>query len=98
MNTNIVASWKDVTSYSRDSIERTPTCHAIEHDQLRISVTCGHIYHRGEWVMHCRQLGIDTKLLKAKNLSDAKAEAVRVVGAKIKAFHHNYEHIFDATL
>lgn len=97
-DTNTIGDWKDVTSYSRDDTERKPETYQISHGDLRIVITCGHIYHRPDWVMHCRQLGIDTKALKAKTTQDAKAEAVRIVGATIKVLHSSYEKIYETML
>jgi len=74
--------WKDTTSYSRDDKERNPTTFTTTTNTVKITVTCGHINHRGVWVMHAHPFGINTKELKAKTLEDAKAEAIGIVKAK----------------
>lgn len=86
--------WTDATSYSRDDTDRKPTCHRITVGDLRISVTCGHIYHSPNWVMHCGALAIDTKRLQAKTLEEAQAEAIAVVKttlAKLTAAYYQIE-------
>lgn len=90
--------WKDITSYSQGEKERVPTTYEAVAGTLRIVITNGHIYHKGEWVAHIRPFGIDTKPLKAKTLDDAKAEAIRTAGATIRALHKDYEDIFEASV
>jgi hypothetical protein len=46
------AVWKDVTSYSHGG-DRTPRSWAIDLGGLQMSITTGHIYHPGKWVVHC---------------------------------------------
>lgn len=80
--------WKDITSYSRDDKERKPTGFGIEEGPLRISITCGHIYHRPNWVMHCRELGLDAHRLHApagiEGLEAAKEIALTVAKTKLE--------------
>ena len=82
--------WKDVTSYSRDDKERIPTTFAISVGELRIVITCGHIYYRPDWVMHCHALQIDSKLLQAVSREEAQTEAILVVKAAIARLTANY--------
>jgi len=72
--------WKDTTRYSQDDKERTPTTWTAKSGQLAVTVTCGHIYHRPEWIMHCRKLGINTYLLaNCKTKEDAQQRGLAVV-------------------
>lgn len=98
MNTGLIGQWKDCTTYDQRDTERKPTTYAVQHGPLRIVVTCGHIYYRPNWVMHCFNIGIDTKPLKAKTLTDAKVESIQLVGALIKVLHHSYEMIYEDSL
>lgn len=78
--------WKDATIYSRGAA-RVPTAWALQPcADLRLVVTCGHVYHPGEWIMHCapwfntRPLGSDVK-----SAEDAQKEALRLVREKVAA-------------
>lgn len=79
--------WKDTTSYSRDK-ERKPTCWTADYgDNLRITVTCGHVRYRGTWVMHCHSLRIDTKPIDAADsLDDAKTMAEAYVRSTLLGY------------
>ena len=72
--------WEDTTSYSKG--ERgiiAPKTWTIRYAQLSICVTCGHIYHRPNWVMHCHMLGVDTYPLPGvKTADEAQSEAIMV--------------------
>ena len=54
---------------------------------LRIYVTNEHIYHKPDWIMHCRELGVDTMRIPAVTSNDgldyAKLQAVRFVKHKL---------------
>jgi hypothetical protein len=78
--------WQDSTSYSRDQKERIPSCWTAKAGSLKITVLNGHIYHPGEWVMHCFELGIDTKemgLPKESTPEQAQEKAVAIVRQKL---------------
>lgn len=82
--------WKDVTSYSQGDKERIPTAFECRSGDLRIYITCGHINYRGEWVMHCQALGIDTLHLKTvKTFDEAKARSVKIVSMKLDRLKSN---------
>jgi|SRR6478735_4464783 len=52
--------WKDATGYSqgqRGKVE--PSAWETRIAGIRIYVTCGHIYHKGEWVMNSDELGFE---------------------------------------
>lgn len=71
-----MSEWKDTTSYCRSDKKREPTAYTLKLEGLSITVTCGHIYHKPNWVMHCYNLKIDTQKLKASDLEGAKTEAI----------------------
>ena len=75
--------WKDVTNYSPDDKERKPRAFAINFGDLRVSVTSGHIYYRGKWVMHCAPF-YDTRPLAGTTEAEAKCQAVALVQVKIE--------------
>lgn len=76
--------WKDITTFSKGDKERKPTIFEAKHGDLRIVILNSHINYRGEWVMHCRALAIDTLPLKIANTKeDAEKLALEIVGLKI---------------
>lgn len=82
--------WKDSTSYSRDDKERVQTAWTAESGPVRITVTCGHIHYRPEWVMHCYAVGIDTLHMKGcTGPEDAQRRAVELVKAKAREIEDN---------
>lgn len=90
--------WKDVTSYSRSDTERKPTSFAAVEGQLRITITCGHIYHRPQWVMHCQAIGIDTHPLRLDLTKEqAEAEALAVVSMRLAQLTKCAERLKAAT-
>jgi len=76
--------WKDTTSYCLSDKERVPTAFTIKTKNLRITVTCGHIHHKGDWIMHCPQLGISCLNLASSSLDEAKASSIHVVKETLK--------------
>ena len=85
--------WKDVTSYSRDDKERKPTGFQIGVGDLQIIITCAHIYHSPNWVVHCYALQIDTKRLQATTREEAQAEAINIVKEKLAKLTANFYQI-----
>lgn len=80
------SQWKDATSYQRGDKERIPTAYELKLTGLRIYITCAHIHHEPDWIMHCRVLNIDTRPLAANSLAGAKAEAIYEVKKLIEFF------------
>jgi len=85
--------WKDVTSYDRRDTVRDPKTFTVQVGDLRICVTCDHIYHKPNWVMHCAALNIDTKRLKATNLEEAKVEAIDIVKFRLATLSSNIKEV-----
>lgn len=76
--------WKDVTGYSRGDKKREPTTFEAQEQALRVVVTCGHIYHAPEWVMHCHALSLDTyPLKKGSSKEQAQSEALEIVKKRL---------------
>lgn len=80
-------NWKDSTSYSRDDKARKPTSWTTEIGGLRITVTSGHIYYPGKWVMHCHEAGMDTVPVNAVSAETAQRMAVELVREKVEVWH-----------
>lgn len=71
--------WIDSTSYSQSDLEKKPTCWSLKTKSLRIIITCGHIYYKGEWIMHCFDLGIKEMSLFVKTKEEAKKKSINIV-------------------
>jgi len=79
-----ISMWKDITSYSQGDKERKPTSFEAVSGDLRIVITSSHISYKGDWVMHCRALGIDTlHMITCKTQDDAEKRAIRNVRLKV---------------
>jgi hypothetical protein len=86
--------WKDSTSYSRGNRSRGPTAWSLQRGSIKVTVTCNHIQHRGEWVMHCYMLGIDTKpLVKCETAEDAQGRAIAIVRNAANTFAEDARHL-----
>lgn len=91
--------WKDVTTYSRGDKERKPTTWEIKGGSLKIDVTCGYIHRKGEWIMHCFAVGIDTYHLKyAETKEQAQEAALRMVRTKIQSMLEDIDAIIISQL
>jgi hypothetical protein len=72
--------WKDTTSFRQGDTERKPTTWTLKSGALKVTVTCGYVGFKGEWVMHCRELGISTKHMpEAKTVEEAQGRAIAIV-------------------
>jgi len=79
-----MTEWKDITTFSQSDKERKPTSFEAREGSLRITITCGHVTYKPEWVMHCHQLGFDTKPLPSGlTLEQVKVAACQLVQARL---------------
>ena len=81
------ASWKDVTSYSRDAKERVPTIFRTEIGCCTISIIIGHIYYPNTWIMNCYELNIKEKTLQCVTAEAAAQLAVFHCKEKVQKLH-----------
>ncbi len=83
--------WVDTTSYSQSG-SREPRSWTIETGgvfSLSVTVT-RHIHYPGEWLVQCRQLGLQVAL-RSEELDDAKAEALDTVAYQLKRWSETVE-------
>ena len=73
--------WKDVTRFALGDKKRSPSTFHAKSGRIDITITNGHIDHKGEWIMHCKPLLINEKVLGVSSLEDAKEAAISVVKA-----------------
>jgi hypothetical protein len=87
-------AWTDCTTYRQGDKERIPTTFEVESGMLRIVVTNGHIHYKGQWVMHCYRLGIDTELLRgALTREQAQQHARQRVESAIAELQQDLDYI-----
>lgn len=69
--------WKDISSYSRGDRDRTPHSWECKVAGIRLVVT-RHIHHDpSDWLVRCGIL--PERVLKSKDIDDAKAEALAML-------------------
>lgn len=79
--------WTDSTTYSRLQKDRVQDSWTYQSNSIKITVTKGHIYFYGKWVMHCPQLNMDTVALKIDSSAspeEAQKLAVKMVKARLE--------------
>jgi hypothetical protein len=86
-------AWKDATSYSQNDKEKKPVTFEAEHGPLRVTVTCGHIYYPGKWIMHCFSLNMKEVELKAKSREQAQQEALDLIARRLGYLNAALAHI-----
>lgn len=97
-----LTEWRDTTSYSRDDKKRIPTTYTIKHGWLTICITCGHIHHKPNWVLHCAALGIDTKRMYNVDVSDnvetVQHQAIEIIEKRINETRNDIINIKKALI
>lgn len=72
--------WKDATSYSQGQRGKIgPNSWEAEISGYKIWISSGHLYYPDEWIMNCRGLDIERKVLGPKSTmseNDAQVKAV----------------------
>ena len=80
--------WKDSTSYSKGGRgKKEPSAYMWENGRLRITVTKGHIYYKGQWIMHCHKIGlteIDLHLSGDVVAEKAQERAINIVRSYLR--------------
>lgn len=82
----ILHTWVDTTTYSRDDKNRVPSCWTYNTGKLQISVLNNHQSVPGKWVLHCFNIGMDTVILKAQidtPVAEVQAAAIRIVKRRL---------------
>ncbi len=85
--------WNDSTRYSQGDKQRTPTSFSARSGSIDITVPCDHLDHKGQWIMHCKTLGIKEYPLDATNREDTQQKATVLVKAKLERMLKDLEGI-----
>ncbi len=78
--------YKDITTYSQRDKERKPS--VLENETNGIGFTVHkHIYYGDEWLLTCRELGVEQFCLNTEDMEEAKEKAIvemiKLLGEKI---------------
>jgi len=76
--------------------EKKPSSWTFRTEMFSITVTTGHIYYKGKWVMHCFTLGMDTVPMVIDNTAspeEAQALAVKMVHERMAKFKESLNNI-----
>ena len=76
--------WKDISSHAKGDTDRNPSSWIAKAGKLSICVH-RHIHYPGDtWLASCAPF-FDKKVLETKDIDTAKAEAIAMVRAELKA-------------
>ncbi len=81
--------YKDITSYSRGDKDRIPGVLENETNGIKFTVH-KHIYYGDEWVLTCREIGVEHLRLNTEDMEEAKekgiVEMIQLLGIEISRF------------
>lgn len=81
--------YKDITTHSQRDKERKPSILENETNGIRFTVH-KHIYYGDEWLLTCRELGVECLRLNTKDIEEAKengiVEMIKLLGKKITRY------------
>lgn len=67
--------YKDITTHSQKDKERKPSILENETNGIRFTVH-KHIYYGDEWLLTCRELGVEHLRLNTEDMEEAKEKAI----------------------
>lgn len=81
--------YKDITTHSQGDKERKPSILENETNGIRFTVH-KHIYYGDEWLLTCRDLGVEYLHLDTEDMEEAKekgiVEMIKLLGNKINQY------------
>lgn len=81
--------YKDITTHSQRDKERKPSILQNETNGIKFTVH-KHIYYGDEWLLTCRELGVEQIRLNTEDMKEAKikgiAEMIKLLDGKIKQY------------
>lgn len=81
--------WLDVTSYRQDDQERVPYAYKIRIDNI-IAIKVHRYADCSGWYSTCKELGIEKRKLKSKNIAEAKKEALNGISTVLAIRANKY--------
>lgn len=67
--------YKDITTHSKQNTDRSPRVLENETNGVKFRVH-KHIYYGNEWLLTCRELGVENKILNTEDMGEAKERAI----------------------
>lgn len=67
--------YKDITTHSQGKKDRSPGILENETNGVKFTVH-KHIYYRDEWLLTCRELGVENRTLNTEDMEEAKEKAI----------------------
>jgi hypothetical protein len=90
--------WKDATTYSQSDKERKPTAWEVDHDGLRIHITCDHARYPKIWIMSCYRAGFkEYELKECATAHQAKGQALARIKSRLAALLRAVNEIENGT-
>lgn len=81
--------YKDITKHAQGDKERKPSILENETNGIKFLVH-KHIYYGDEWLLTCKEIGVEHLQLKTNDIEEAKekgiVEMIRLLGIKITRF------------
>lgn len=79
--------YKDITTYSQEDKVRKPSILENETNGIRFTVH-KHIYYGDEWLLTCRELGVEHLRLNTNDMEEAKINGIvnmiKLLGEEIR--------------
>lgn len=83
-------NWKNTTSYSKSDNKGVVRTTSIDINGLKITVT-KHLHYGDELVMHCYDLGINTRPLRVKDMKEGQEIAIEFVKCRAEEILESLE-------
>lgn len=81
--------YKDITTYSRNDKDKKPRILENEANGIKFTIH-KHIYYGDEWLLTCREIGVEHLHLHTDDMKEAREKAIiemiRLLGIKISRF------------
>lgn len=91
--------WKNSTARTYLNPKGQPVTWTITTVPLTVTITCGHVDHPGEWVMHCRQMNIDTqRLVGVRGRKEAEQRALEFLASRLETWSSAVKQMQEATI
>lgn len=82
--------YKDITTYSQRDTNKSPRILENETNGVKFTVH-KHIYYGDEWLLTCRELGVENRILNTEDIEEAKEKAIiemiQLLGKAIRKYH-----------
>lgn len=67
--------YKDITTYRQSEKDRSPRILENQTNGVKFTVH-KHIYYGDEWLLTCRELGVENRILNTEDMEEAKEKAI----------------------